>query len=409
MSHVRRRTIFDFCKWDPQCEDVDVLCPYALLLDVSEWHEIAKAARDLAAEVMTAEEDVLAQPRLLDLLGLPRSLRRLLAHHHRHPVLSGPRVIRFDFHATTEGWRISEANTDVPGGFIEASGFAQLMSQQFASATICGDPASRYAAALTSDLPVSATIALVHATAYTDDRQVMVFLARRLSERGANPVLVSPAELNWTDGKASALVGNSRVPVDRIVRFFPAEWLPQLRGSGGWQHFFSGSKTSQSNPGSAIVTQSKRFPLVWQNLTGDLTAWRCLLPETRDPRSAPWHRDKNWVLKPALGRVGDGIGLNGVTTQLEMRRIARSASWSPTSWVAQRRFEALPIATPDGTQFPVIGVFTIDGEPAGVYGRIAERPLIDHRARDIAVLLSAAAPLAQHGMEHSDDESRASV
>jgi len=38
--------------------------------------------------------------------------------------------------------------------------------------------------------------------------------------------------------------------------------------------------------------------------------------------------------------------------------------------------------------YPSVGIYTIDGHAAGAYGRIAERPLIDGRARDAAVLVS---------------------
>ena len=48
-------------------------------------------------------------------------------------------VLRFDFHWTTEGWRISEANTDVPGGFNEASGFARLLAPSFPGSEPAGD------------------------------------------------------------------------------------------------------------------------------------------------------------------------------------------------------------------------------------------------------------------------------
>jgi hypothetical protein len=39
-------------------------------------------------------------------------------------------------------------------------------------------------------------------------------------------------------------------------------------------------------------------------------------------------------------------------------------------------------------RYPSIGVYTVNGRVAGAYGRIAERPLIDARARDAAVLIS---------------------
>jgi len=39
--------------------------------------------------------------------------------------------MRFDFHWTTEGFRISEVNADVPGGFSESSAFPALMAPSF--------------------------------------------------------------------------------------------------------------------------------------------------------------------------------------------------------------------------------------------------------------------------------------
>ena len=47
----------------------------------------------------------------------------------------------------------------------------------------------------------------------------------------------------------------------------------------------------------------------------------------------------------------------------------------------------MPLDTPDGPQFPCIGVYTIDGAAAGIYGRLAPKPLIDGTARDVAVLV----------------------
>jgi hypothetical protein len=79
-----------------------------------------------------------------------------------------------------------------------------------------------------------------------------------------------------------------------------------------------------SNPATAILTQTKRFPLIWDDLTTPLTTWRALLPETRDPRHAPWCDSDDWVIKPALGRVGEGVGLREIVDSKEMRRIAHT-------------------------------------------------------------------------------------
>jgi glutathionylspermidine synthase len=387
---VRRRAIFECCKWDPQVEDVATLAPFPLVMRRQAWDEIAALAVALAAEAAGAEEELARRPDLHRVLGLPRAVRRALAGT-AEPSRGAARVVRFDFHWTTDGWRISEANTDVPGGFNEASGFTRLMAAEYGGSDPAGDPAGALTDAMAAAAPAGSTIALVHATAYTDDRQVMTFLGRELAARGRETVLAAPDHLRWRDGRASVESAWFRGEVGAMVRFFPGEWLPNLPRSCGWQHFFRGGRTPVSNPASALLTQSKRFPLVWDRLERDLPTWRRLLPETRDPRDVSWQEQggDGWVFKPVLGRVGDGIGLAGVTPGRELEKILRSVRWFPSSWAAQRRFEAIPHQVREQAVYPCVGVYTVDGRVAGAYGRVARLPLVDHLAQDIAVLVEA--------------------
>jgi hypothetical protein len=46
---------------------------------------------------------------------------------HSVPTPAAARVLRFDFHWTDQGWKISEVNSDVPGGYCEASDLPRLM------------------------------------------------------------------------------------------------------------------------------------------------------------------------------------------------------------------------------------------------------------------------------------------
>jgi glutathionylspermidine synthase len=397
-ARVRRRAIFDCCKWDPQVEDVATLAPFPLVLRRDAWSEIAGLAERLAAEAAAAESELLRRPELHRALGLPGAVRRALAAARTRGASPGlARVLRFDFHWTADGWRISEANTDVPGGFNEGSGFARLMSAHYPGTEPTGDPAGRLAEAVAAATAPGAAVVLVHATAYTDDRQVMVFLAREIEARGRRAVLAAPDHLRWRDGRAAMASGWFAGEAAAVVRFFPAEWLPNLPRACGWRHFFRGARTPVSNPAAALLTQSKRFPLVWDRLAAALPTWRGLLPETRDPRDADWRRDSGWVLKPALGRVGAGIGLAGATTEKEWQPIRKDVRWSPGWWAAQRRFEAVPLRVGGEPFFPCVGVYTVDGRAAGAYGRLARRPLIDHLAQDAAVLL-APRQEAPHGL-----------
>lgn len=387
-SRLRRQMVLDHFKWDPQVEDVPSLCSFPLMLDSASWQNLTRWAEGLADETLRAEAEILQRPDLMGELGLPRSIRRLLQRCRERPTTSAARIMRFDFHWTIEGWRVSEVNSDVPGGFIESSAFTRLMQQSIPGTITTGDPAETYMRAIAN--PDVRSVAMVHATAYSDDRQVMTYLSRELAERGVRCWLVSPGDLTWESGIAHLSTESGTTKLDAIVRFYPGEWLPNLKRRTGWQHFFVGGRTPVSNPATALVTQSKRFPLVWDRLKQELPLWRTLLPETRDPRQVPWQQDESWVMKPAMGRVGESIGLSGVTTQKEWRQIRTQARWWPSYWAAQKRFHLVPLKGPDGDVYPVIGVYTVDREVAGVYARVARRPLIDHLAQDIAVLISPA-------------------
>jgi len=497
MAEVRRRAIFECCKWDPQVGDTAVLADFAVTLTPSQWRELAALAQTLYAETLAAEREILGRRDLLERLFLPRKIARVLQNAGAGgagdasgagalpPPENTFRVMRFDFHPTRDGWRVTEVNSDVPGGYIEASGFSELMRDELARAgpapvsfgvfekcdsvvaqatsllecanaidvkagwqpalrrfALAGNPAEQIAQNLRARLPDGGRVALVHATAYTDDRQVMIFLQRILERHGFGVTLASPAEISWRDGAAfvasargagdasgargardardaedaegarSAEVRDEKL--DALFRFFPAEWLPNLDG-GAWENFFLPAKFPRTlfiNPGAAMISQTKCFPLAWSGFAdGAPAAWSRLMPETRAlpdalpdalrgwpasllralrplrPRPAPLSDAANWLVKPSLGRVGDSIGLAGVTSEKDMAKIQKDCRRYPRRWVAQRRFESEPISTPRGPAHICIGVYVINGNACGIYGRIAPQPLINHLAQDAAVLL----------------------
>jgi len=407
-AEVRRAAIFECCKWDPQVEDVCAMSALPVVLTQEAWAELVVLAEQLARETLLAESAILQKRQCLGELGLPWSLRRRLrgltlpegGQHHL-------RLIRFDFHFTTEGWRISEANSDVPGGFSEASGFTRLMSDHYRRAVVPCDPMLELTRAIRDSACGGDTVALVHATAFTDDRQVMVQLARHLKTAGMRAVLVGPDQLRWNEGRAFVDTDWFRGGAHFVFRFFPAEWLPALPRLSAWWHLLGDSRTPLCNPGAAIVTQSKRFPLVWPELGVELPAWSRLLPLTCDPRHADTCLSEgNRMWKPALGRVGDFIQMAGVTPEKESRRIARAVRRHPRYWVAQQRFEAVPLEGPEGRLYPCVGIYTLNARVIGAYGRIAPKPLIDHLAQDAAVLVAQAIPIGLNTHNHSHEFNR---
>jgi glutathionylspermidine synthase len=397
---MRRRAMFECLKWDPQVGDESTLADFALKLHAEAWTEIARLSEQLAAETVEMEAELLRKPALHARLGLPKAVRRLLQNGAQIST-QHTRVIRFDFHFTTRGWQISEANADVPGGYNESSGFTRLMFEYYSGMCLAGDPALALAQKVRSRSGAGAHVALVHATAFTDDRQVMLFLADALRLQGLQAHLVSPAHLRWIgDEVLATAVGESEpVRIDHIIRFFPAEWLPNLHRDADWQRFYLDPAVPCANPASALLTQSKRLPLVWNDLNASHSTWQQLLPETREPNLQRNANMMEWVLKPALGRVGEDVAMQGVTAEREWQNIVRSVRRNPGEWAMQRRFDVAPVSSPIGPIYPCLGVYTVDGRAAGIYGRISKTPLINAVAKDVAVLIPTGDP-AEQPKEH---------
>jgi hypothetical protein len=384
---IRCRMILEGCKWDPQVGDVATLASFPLVLPTRVARTLGHLAERLTSEASGAELVLVDHPECLEVLGLPRPIRRVLGAPGE-PTPAAARVIRYDFHPTPAGWRISEANADVPGGYTESSWFPRLMAEHCPGARPAGDPAEALADALIGAMGGPGRVGLLAATGHMEDHQVIAFLAGVLRARGCATVRTHPCQITWDDG--SALVagpGGNRGALDVLVRFYQGEWLAGWPIRHGWPKFFRGGRTPVCNPGTALMLESKRFPLVWDRLGLELPTWRRLMPPTRDPGRPAWRFGPGWVLKMAFCNTGDTVALGDDPDRHRRRRAAWSARLRPGQWVAQHRFQTLPIPTPRGPLYPCLGVYTINGRAAGIYCRMAPRPLIDFAALEVAVLL----------------------
>jgi glutathionylspermidine synthase len=396
-QEIRGKMELSHFKWDVQIGDVTGLAPFPLLVTEATWRELADLAQRLAAETLAVESELLERPDLHRKLALPRALRALFARRRERrgsnasavPTPAAARVMRFDFHYTTDGWRISEVNSDVPGGYTEATSFTRLMAEQTAAARPAGDPTLALVDALVRKVGPGGAIALTCAPGHMEDHQVVGYLAARLRERGLAAPVVSPPHLRWTHGVASVESGSWSGRVDAVVRFYQVEWLAALPREVAWTHLFVGGITPVANPGTAALSESKRLPLIWDRLRTSLPTWRRLLPETRSLRAAPWASDDGWLIKSAFSNTGDSVSIRSAMTPAAWRRRSWTARLAPGQWIAQRRFDVAPVSCGGEPSSPCIGVYTVDGEAAGAYARIARRSaIIDGGARDAALLLS---------------------
>lgn len=385
-AELRRHVMLDGCKWDAQVGDITALAPFPLVMKRAVWNQLASQAERLTAEAIAAEQEIVQRPELLRLLGLPPSLLKVMMAREALTPAAG-RVIRFDFHFTTEGWLISEANTDVPGGFSEASHFTGLMAENFPHLQTAGDPTEAWCHALADSAEPDGPVALLSAPPLLEDHQVIAFLASKLRSRGCPAYLAKPEQIRWRNGIAHLETSWHRGPLAAVVRFYQAEWLPKLPKEIAWQHFFRGGQTPVANPPLAIISESKRFPLTWKYLSTPIPTWRRLLPPTRDPRETSWSSYPDWLLKTAYCNNGETVCIRELMKPRHWWQTKFLSRLSPDNWIAQRRFESVPVSTPVGPRHVCVGIYTVNGKAAGAYARLAQKPVIDYAAVDAALLL----------------------
>ena len=386
---IRQQMSLDFCKWDAQVGDVSTLFPQPLLISAATWTHLSASAERLAMELGDAEAELLLRPELFFTLGIPKSLRFFFEKHRHQGRRPSVRTLRFDFHYTAEGWRISEVNSDVPGGFTEASRYTQLMNECCRKTKRAGDPAAEWTQAVLEIAGGSGRVALLSAVGFVEDQQVTAFLAGQLQAHGIETFLVhDPSQFKWRDGIASVKRRQQEIELDVIVRFYQAEWLGKLPRHSNWETLLFDSRTSVTNPTLSLLTESKRFPLVWNHLSSRLETWRSLMPESQDPSNGNYEDDGSWVIKGSYSNNGDEVFVNEVMDVRTVAKISKLVKKNPKAWVLQRRFEIVPIDSDAGPLYPCVGVYTINGRAAGVYARAGARPIIDYSALDVALLIA---------------------
>jgi len=382
----RLEVIFGAYKWDPQVYDTNTISKNILFLSPETADLLGNLAERLAAETMLTEEALSENHKLAARLGIPRSILRGLKLIKGYRRENHVRLMRFDFHPTDNGWAVSEVNSDVPAGMAEASILPAIALKYGAGGTEGGDVVKSICEAYAPLVPANGRIAFVHATAFVEDTQMMRCLASAFERRGFEAVYAAPNQIGRQGDRAVSLVSGTEGGIDGIVRYFPVEWLRNYSGFYKWKGYFTSALPSCNHP-IALYSQSKRVPLVWAQLGVPCPTWRELLPETVEPRSVK-RMDKGFIYKPAMGRVGSGITIPEALTAKEYAKYTKAARRFPKHWVAQRRFNSIPLMDGQGEEYHLcLGVFTVNGKRAGFYARTSRLPRVDEKAIDTPVLI----------------------
>lgn len=381
--------MLDCYKWDPQFCDNNTVAKYALVLSEKEHEELKLLTEKLIKETTEAENFLNKNLKYTKALEIPNKFRSDIKSMKNYNPDKHIRLMRFDFHPTLENkWAVSEVNSDVPGGFAEATLMnrksLEYLSNENYYAISFGD---FLADAIKKKVRQGGRIMLVHCTSYSDDRQVMQFLGDKLSGMGYEVIYAAADQLKFENGKAISILNNREGEVDGIIRFSPLEWVADMK-TKNWHGYFNTETVSCNHP-IAIFAQTKRFPFVWDLLESkgiDLSTWRKLLPETLEVNDKKV--DDKFIYKPVYGRVGENISIKEACKDDEYKKILKDVKRHPKKYLAQKKFNSRPLTNEDGEEFHVcIGSYGVENSHAGYYARISRSPRIDSYAADIPVLI----------------------
>ena len=381
--------ILDCYKWDPQFCDNNTVAKYALVLSEKEHVELKLLTEKLIKETIEAENFLNKNLKYTKALEIPNKFRSDIKSMKNYNPEKHIRLMRFDFHPTLENkWAVSEVNSDVPGGFAEATLMNRKALEYLSNENYYAISFGNFLAdAIKKKVCQGGKIMLVHCTSYSDDRQVMQFLGDKLSGMGYEVIYAAADQLKFENGKAISILNNREGEVDGIIRFSPLEWVADMK-TKNWHGYFNTETVSCNHP-IAIFAQTKRFPFVWDLLESkgiDLSTWRKLLPETLEVNDKKV--DDKFIYKPVYGRVGENISIKEACKDDEYKKILKDVKRHPKKYLAQKKFNSRPLTNEDGEEFHVcIGSYGVENSHAGYYARISRSPRIDSYAADIPVLI----------------------
>ncbi|MCL2350697.1 MAG: glutathionylspermidine synthase family protein, partial [Defluviitaleaceae bacterium] len=175
-NDYRLDVIFEGYKWDLQeTYGSGTICDKVVLMGAAEAAFLAEQAVLLYHETVQMERELKKHPNLVLEMGISQEMTDALCKCEYNPA-EHVRFMRFDFHPTKDGWRISEVNSDVPAGYPESSVLPALAAPYFENYKQYGCFGDVFAKRLSALLPAGANITYIHDTHTVEDYQILHYL-----------------------------------------------------------------------------------------------------------------------------------------------------------------------------------------------------------------------------------------
>lgn len=371
------RMSLDYLMWHTYIEGE--LCALAepARLPRHELEEVAALSERFARLIENTLDLVLSDPALLDSYRFSPAIRSMIAAERpRPPVL----LARYDAFRTPRGWQFSEFNCDVPGGVHEGAALNDL---------IVKDPGQFRVVPLLTDVVcrdcVVPTVAVAYASGYGEDLEQCQFLRRAWNRRGVKAILCNPDNF-VIDGRGLTVFGEK---VDVVYRFFPGEWMALCGNLPDFLAAYRAGSFRMINGFTSLIAQSKKTMALWhERLDRFAPDERRLIldhvPKTETFREADLDRYRRererWVIKRQFGRMGEEVLMGSACSDDEWADWLQWPASEPDEWIAQERFDNVPVEIDGEKLFGCFGPYVVDGKFAGFYTRLSRDGFIAYDA-----------------------------
>ncbi|MEO3470428.1 glutathionylspermidine synthase family protein [Roseomonas sp. CAU 1739] len=308
------------------------------------------AGRELNAMIAAAVDHVVARGDYRAFGFSPR-LAALVEHSHRlgEPSLYG----RFDFRLDADGSvKLFEFNAETPAALLEAAS-VQLAWFEDTRDRPGSDQWNAIDDALVARWPRMNLPHLIHFSAERgreDEIAQVAYLMATARAAGHDAAFLPVDDISWQDG--AGFVTPDGTPLAACFKLYPWDWLDIEEGG----RLLPLGRTRWIEPARRMLHASKAILVtLWEMFPGH----PLLLPASLDRAAI----DGPAIGKPALGLEGWGMRVEG-TGRDESTEAAEGLPASPTIW---QQWCPLPgHATPHGDAYPVMGVWMVGDEPAGL-------------------------------------------
>jgi glutathionylspermidine synthase len=325
---------------------------------IEQIEQIEEAVGNIESMILSVVADAVNDPETLDLLAIPRDFHSMVRRSWQ--AREKNLFCRYDLsYDGVSPPKLLEANADTPTSLPEAAVIQWTwLEEQVARGQLPGgsDQFNSLHERLVDAwrrMDVRGTLTLAGVLDMPEDHVNLLYMADCASQAGIKCHLMDIDQIGlMSDGR---FCDDDDGPIDTLFKLHPWEYL--ARSSYGPNLIDPNARVRVIEPAWKMIVSNKGLlPLLWEafpyhpNLLG-----ACF--ETNQSRSIGWGREPGqpMVRKPLLSREGANIEIVG-------KAAATEGPYGTEGHILQ---QYAPLPEYDG-RYPVIGAWTIAGEPAGM-------------------------------------------